>query len=88
MKAMFTLMVLSFSFQSFALSVVDSMYEIPKLMPETVRTIASEKLEYCLVGEGQRVFAKSCYSSASLCEKRLAFWADLPGSKQHSCKKI
>lgn len=86
MKAVFFIALATLSFNSFAVTVVDSLYENPEYTSLS-RGVASST-QFCIVDQNQRVFGKSCYSSESLCVKRLDFWKDLPGEKPVSCAKI
>lgn len=88
MKKALTIAVLILSFNSFAASVVDSMYETSVYQISSTRDPASNETSYCVVNDEQKVFAKSCYSSKELCQKRLDFWKDLPGAKNQACAKI
>lgn len=87
MKKLLTVFFIALSFNSFGASVVDSMYETTP-HNSINRDLASQSSQFCLVNEEQKVFAKSCYSSQELCQKRLEFWKDLPGAKNHACAKI
>jgi hypothetical protein len=87
MKKLFSLALVLFSLNSFGYSVVDSMYEHDYGI-NSIRMPASQSGNFCLISDDQKVFAKSCYSSLDLCTKRLEFWKDLPGAKNHSCVKI
>lgn len=88
MKKLITLFSILFCFNSFAFTVVDSMYGTSQYELFASRLPASQEGAYCLVTQDQKSFAKSCYSSKELCAKRLEFWKDLPGAKNHSCAKI
>lgn len=87
MKTVFALALVILSSSSFAYTVVDSFYETEEVFPSE-RVPASNEAQFCLVDDSERTFGKSCYSSAELCEKRLAFWSDLPDSKPTKCSKI
>lgn len=88
MKNLLTIAVLILSFNSFGASVVDSMYETNLYQISSTRDPASNPSTFCVVNSEQKVFAKSCYSSLELCNKRLDFWKDLPGAKNQACAKI
>ncbi len=87
MKKLLPLFLLAISFNSFGYTVVDSMYETDYSITSN-RLPASQDGSFCLASEESKVFAKSCYSSIELCNKRLEFWKDLPGAKNHTCVKI
>lgn len=86
-KALILLLITS---NSYAYTVIDSFYEEPMDSIEAgfERVPASEESKFCLVDDSDRKFAKSCYSSMELCEKRLDFWKDLPGVKPSRCANI
>ena len=88
MKTLLIMSVLLMSFSSFGASVVDSMYESGAYNESSTRDPASNGSSFCVVNNEQKVFAKSCYSSMELCQKRLDFWKDLPGVKNEACVKI
>lgn len=69
-----------------AYSVLDSMYEASQNPYE--RVPASDEAKYCLIDHKLRIFAKSCYSSLELCQKRLEFWRELPSGNPSSCYKL
>ncbi len=86
MKSLIALAFVVLSSNSFAYTVVDSMYE-GQVTPSE-RVPASNDSKFCLVDDAGRTFGKSCYSSSDLCEKRLSFWSDLPEAKPTKCSKI
>ena len=87
MKKLFPIMLIAISTNSFAYSVVDSMYERDNSIT-AFRVPAAQSGNFCLVNEENKIFGKSCYSSLELCNKRLEFWKDLPGVQNNSCVKI
>jgi hypothetical protein len=87
MKTYLLLALTTLSFNSFAYTVVDALYEQPEA-EYFYRDPASAKEKFCIIDENQRVFGQSCYSSEELCSKRLEFWKDLPGVKPESCAKM
>lgn len=87
MKKLVCLMLVTISFNSFAYTVIDSMYEQPEYS-FSEREPASNSGKYCIVDEDLRTFGKSCYSTEALCSQRLEFWKDLPGVKDSKCVKI
>ena len=89
MKKSFILFMITISSHSFAYTVVDSLYEpVAEVKLFNVREPSSQEGQFCLVDSQGRKFAKNCYSNVELCEKRFAFWNDLPGVKLAGCAKI
>jgi hypothetical protein len=87
-KLTFLAVLLIASLNSFAFTVVDSMYDSTYFDIVSQRSPASQGEMFCILTSEHKVFANSCYSSADTCQKRLDFWKDLPGAKQHRCAKI
>lgn len=89
MKLALLLFVVSTS-SVFSYSVIDSMYEDGDVVHfervPSSETVKEEK--HCLVNKDDQIFAKSCYSNSSLCEKRLLFWQGLPELKPVKCLKF
>lgn len=88
MKKAIVFFLVILSSNSFAYSVVDSMYLSPKSDIQRTRLPASNEGSYCLMTEDNNTFANLCYSSIETCNKRLEFWKDLAGAKKHYCVKL
>ncbi len=86
MKKFSMIFALIVSTNSFAYTVIDSLYETDD--SHLYRIPAASESSFCIVDEDTRIFGKSCYTTQEHCEKRLEFWKDLPGVQPVSCVKI